>query len=200
MRRVWDGVGAGQSGLSVVCARWVGRSAPMFNFPVRSEPGGKIPPRMGMADGSCADSYPLPSDASHQSGFVLGMFGTFGACRASAAAVPVWRGKAGPCEMSRASRRRTLREQIKAVMRHAEPRMFWRRPGLAPRHRLNGFRRVSLPRRGGSSLLAPLAEQRRERGFSFFGLLLDFELAKDCVPAEIDAVPLGFDVAQDAFL
>jgi len=96
--------------------------------------------------------------------------------------------------------RRTLREQIKAVMRHAEPRMFWRRPGLAPRHRLNGFRRVSLPRRGGSSLLAPLAEQRRERGFSFFGLLLDFELAKDCVPAEIDAVPLGFDVAQDAFL
>ncbi len=103
MRRVWDGVGAGQSGLSVVCARWVGRSAPMFNFPVRSEPGGKIPPRMGMADGSCADSYPLPSDASHQSGFVLGMFGTFGACRASAAAVPVWRGKAGPCEMSRAS-------------------------------------------------------------------------------------------------
>jgi hypothetical protein len=44
---------------------------------------------------------------------------------------------------------RNRREQIKAVMRYAGPRMLWRRPGLALRHWLDGFRRVSLPQRGG---------------------------------------------------
>lgn len=37
---------------------------------------------------------------------------------------------------------RNRREQIKAVMRYAGPRMLWRHPLLALRHCLDGFRRV----------------------------------------------------------
>ena len=44
---------------------------------------------------------------------------------------------------------RARREQIKAVMRYAGPRMLWRHPVLALRHWRDGFRRVSLPKRGG---------------------------------------------------
>lgn len=44
---------------------------------------------------------------------------------------------------------RSRREQIKSVMRYAGPRMLWRHPMLALRHWLDGFRRVSLPQRGG---------------------------------------------------
>ena len=38
---------------------------------------------------------------------------------------------------------RERREQIKAVMRYAGPRMLWQHPILSLRHWLDGFRRVS---------------------------------------------------------
>ena len=37
---------------------------------------------------------------------------------------------------------RARREQVKAVMRYAGPRMLWRHPILSLRHWLNGFRRA----------------------------------------------------------
>jgi len=43
--------------------------------------------------------------------------------------------------------KRSRREQIKAVMRFAGPRMLWRHPMLAMRHWLDGFHRVSMPQR-----------------------------------------------------
>src|SRR5579872_1266726 len=36
------------------------------------------------------------------------------------------------------------------------------------------------------------------KGFRFFAALFDFDLAEDGVPADIDFVPLGFEVAQGA--
>ena len=38
---------------------------------------------------------------------------------------------------------RARREQIKAVMRYAGPRMLWQHPVLSLRHWLDGFRKVS---------------------------------------------------------
>jgi hypothetical protein len=38
---------------------------------------------------------------------------------------------------------RDRREQMKAVMRHAGPRMLWRHPVLSLRHWLDGFRKVN---------------------------------------------------------
>src|SRR5687767_5328518 len=44
------------------------------------------------------------------------------------------------------------------------------------------------------------AEETAERGFIAFGLLLDLELAEDRVPADVNLVPLVFEVALGAFV
>jgi hypothetical protein len=54
----------------------------------------------------------------------------FGAAKPTCANCPV------PCYQ------RDRREQMKAVMRHAGPRMLWRHPVLSFRHWLDGFRKV----------------------------------------------------------
>jgi hypothetical protein len=54
------------------------------------------------------------------------------------------------------------RDRMRAVMRHAGPRMIWRHPFLALRHLLDGLRRGGTSRAGASSRVAVRARAVRE--------------------------------------